>query len=95
MLSQPDPSIFYKCSLDFNISNMCSILSFDSRSMSYLLDDQFDDYFSHDYPIFFKNKISKGRIGEENYFFRNAIDNALRNNQVRACIIIIDYIIKY
>jgi len=39
---------------------MLSILSFDSRTMKYLLDDQFDDYFSSDFPLFYKNKIQKG-----------------------------------
>ena len=29
------------------------------------------------------------------YFYRSAIDNALRNNQVRAIDLIIDYLVKY
>ena len=38
---QPKPSVFYKSFLELDGSNMVSILSFDSRSMSYLLDDCF------------------------------------------------------
>ena len=29
------------------------------------------------------------------YFYRSAIDNALRNGQVRAVVLMIDYIVKY
>lgn len=54
---QPKPLVFYKSFLELDINNMVSILSFDSRSMAYLLDDQFDEYFDSRYPLFFKNKI--------------------------------------
>lgn len=84
---------------------MASILSFDSGSMSYLLDDQFDEYFSDEFPIFYKNKIQKGKNVpfdeiesyhiSNKYFYRSAIDNALRNGQVRAVVLMIDYIVKY
>ena len=36
---QPRPLVLYKSCLELNGTNMVSILSFDSRSMSYLLDD--------------------------------------------------------
>jgi len=39
---QPNPSVFYKSFLEFDGSNMVSILSFDSRSMEYLLSDEFE-----------------------------------------------------
>ena len=55
--SQPDPSVFYKAFLEFDGTNMASILSFDSRSMEHLLSDEFQDKFSDEYPIFYKNKI--------------------------------------
>ena len=34
---QPNPAVFYKSCLELDGANMVSILSFDSRSMSYLL----------------------------------------------------------
>lgn len=58
---------------------MVSILSFDSRSMHSLLGDQNDKYFQSDFPMFYKNKIKKS--GSKNkYFYRSAIDSALKNN---------------
>lgn len=60
---------------------MTSILSFDSRSMAALLSDKHSIYFSEEFPIFYKNKICKAK---DKYFYRSAIDNALRNNQVGA-----------
>ena len=54
---QPDPNIFYKPLFEFDGANMVSVLAFDSRSMKYLLNEKFDDYFSDEYPIFFRNKI--------------------------------------
>jgi hypothetical protein len=39
--TQPDPQVFYKSFLEFDGSNMVSILSFDGRSMKYLLSDSF------------------------------------------------------
>lgn len=81
--------MFYTAYLELDGANMASILSFDSGSMSYLLDDQFDEYFSDEFPIFYKNKIQKGRNVpfdevesyhiSNKYFYRSAIDNALRN----------------
>ena len=38
---------------------MVSILAFDSATLQYLLSDRFDDYFSEEIPIFYKNKIAK------------------------------------
>jgi hypothetical protein len=54
---QPNPKVFYKSFLEFDGSNMVSILSFDSRSMEYLLSDNFREFYSSEYPIFYKNKI--------------------------------------
>ena len=39
---------------------MVSILAFDSRTMKYLLSDNFDDYFTSDRPLFYRNKVQKG-----------------------------------
>jgi len=49
--------VFYKSFLEFDGANMVSILSFDSRSMSHLLDDKHADFFSDEFPIFYRNKI--------------------------------------
>lgn len=57
---QPIPQIFYKSLLELDMTNMVSMLSFDSRSMDFLLQDDFSEYFSLKYPIFYKNKIKKG-----------------------------------
>jgi len=54
---QPNPGVFYKSFLELDGTNLASILSFDSRSMEYLLDDSFAEHFSKEYPIFYKNKI--------------------------------------
>jgi len=93
---QPNPSVFYKSFLEFDGANLCSILSFDSRSMEYLLDgDKFAEHFSTEYPIFYKNKIQKGATKNNEFFYRNAIDNALKHNQVKAVSCIIKYITTY
>ena len=54
---QPDPQVFYNAYLELDCSNLVSILSFDSGSMQFLLDEKFDDWFSEDFPLFYKNKI--------------------------------------
>lgn len=87
--------MFYKSFLELNASNMTSILSFDSRSMGYLLDDNFAKHFSSEFPLFYKNKIQKGPSKDNRYFYRSAVDSALRNNQIRAVQIIIEYVVKY
>ena len=54
---QPKPTVFYKSFLELDGSNMVSILSFDSRSMAYLLSDDFSEFFSSKQPLFYRNKI--------------------------------------
>jgi hypothetical protein len=92
---QPNPEVFYKSFFELDGANMVSILSFDSRSMGYLLQDDFANYFSKQFPLFYRNKIQKGQSKDGKYFYRSAIDSALRNNQVRAVSIIIEYVVKY
>jgi hypothetical protein len=74
---QPNPLVFYKAFLEFDGANMTSILSFDSRSMAALLDDKNKEHFDSEFPIFYRNKIAK-KGGK--FFYRSAIDSALRNN---------------
>jgi len=86
--------VFYNAYLELDCANLVSILSFDSLSLKFLLDEKFDDWFSEEFPLFYKNKIQKGEsisfrenktnIANNQYFYRSAIDNALRNNQVLA-----------
>ena len=77
---QPNPTIFYKSFLELNCGNMTSLLSFDSRSTKFLLKDDFSKYFDKDYPIFYKNKLQKCQCKEMKFFYRNAIDAALKSN---------------
>jgi hypothetical protein len=86
--------VFYKSFLELDGTNIVSILAFDSRSMAYILDEKFVDFFDKDYPLFYKNKIQKTN-NKDKYFYRSAIDNALRNNQISAISIMLDYIVKY
>jgi hypothetical protein len=89
---QSNPSVFYKSFLELDGTNIVSILAFDSRSMQYILDDKFSNFFDQEYPLFYKNKIQKTNK-KDKYFYRSAIDNALRNNQVSAIAIMINYIV--
>lgn len=61
--------------------------------MKYLFGDKNHSYFSEEFPIIYKNKILKR--DNENFYYTNAIDIGLKNNQVKACNMILDYIIKY
>lgn len=81
--------------MELNGSNFCSMLAFDSRSMMFLLGDQFKSHFTIRYPVFYQNKHNKGSFQKPKYFYRNAVDIALENNQSRSVQAIIDYIIKY
>jgi hypothetical protein len=61
--------------------------------MSHLLnEDVGGEFFSDEFPIFYRNKIKKSK---ESYYYRSAIDRALKCNQVRAVSLIIDYVCKY
>jgi hypothetical protein len=62
--------------------------------MRQLLSDKYKDMFQDEFPIFYKNKIQKSN-NKSKFFYRSAIDSALRNNQIRAVDYIIDYIVKY
>ena len=76
---QPDTSIFYKSFLELDLSNMVSILAFDSRSMEYLLGSENSSNFESEYPIFFKNKFVKKNNEKKNYY-RYALENAINSN---------------
>ena len=63
---------------------MLSYLAFDSRSIKSLLSENNHQYFSSDFPLFFKNEDGK-----------SAIDVSLGKNQIRSVNLMIDYIIKH
>jgi len=54
---QPTPFCFYKSALDFDGMNMVNILSFDSRSMKNLLENEYVERLCKTHPIFYKNKL--------------------------------------
>ena len=91
---QPNPSFFYQAFLELDCATVVSILAFDTRSMESLLNEKNKQYFSDEYPIIYKNKICKDD-SLTHYFYRTAIDVALRNNQIGALNAMLDYIVKY
>jgi len=62
--------------------------------MKYLLSDKNSLYFNPKYPIIYRTKIPK-KNNPSKYFFVNAIDNAIKNNQSKAVDHMIEYIVKY
>ena len=71
--------MFFKSFLELDGANMVSILSFDSRPMEVLLDAKNEEFFQSDFPIFYKGKIQKSN-NKDKYFYRSALDSALKNN---------------
>jgi len=65
--------------LELDGANMVSILSFDSRSMECLLSENHADLFSDEFPLIYKTKAVK-KNNQAKFFYRSAIDNALKNN---------------
>jgi hypothetical protein len=70
---------------------MATLLAFDSSSMDCLLSSKNSEYFDEQYPIIYKNKLKK-RNGK-GFYYTNAIDVALKNNQIRAVNCIVKYIV--
>jgi hypothetical protein len=62
--------------------------------MKYILDEKNESFFEPSYPLFYRNKIPKTN-NKDKFFYRSAIDNALRTNQTSAIASMIQYIIKY
>ena len=79
--------------MELDLATLVSILAFDSSSISALLCDNNASYFDPKYPIIYKNKIPK-KHGSD-FYYRTAIDNALRNNQVQSVNLMVNYICKY
>jgi hypothetical protein len=64
--------------LEFDGSNIVSILAFDSKSVASLLSEENEKFFDAEFPVIYKNKVLK-KNGKD-YFVTNAIDTALSNN---------------
>jgi len=62
--------------------------------MKSILDESNKAYFTPEYPLFYKNKMPKSN-NKDKFFYRSAIDSALRTNQVSAIATMIEYIILY
>lgn len=75
---QNNQSIFFKAFLEFDFSNIVSLLSFDSKSMNTLL-GSVDDTYDKTFPILYKNKIPKlTKPGK--FSIKSPIQTALDNN---------------
>ena len=61
--------------------------------MDYLLNDSNEEYFDEKFPVIYRTKNAKSN--NQGYYVASAIDNALKNNQVKAVNLMIDYIVKY
>jgi hypothetical protein len=57
---------------------MVSILAFDSKSIMILLAEKNKYLFNEEFPIIYKIKVAKSK--GNNFYYTNAIDNALKNN---------------
>ena len=79
--------------MEFDGSNVISVLSFESEALKYLLGNQFKSFFDPIYPLFYKNKYR--RIGSDTCFFRNAIDGAISLNQAESIELAIKHICRY
>ena len=44
-------------------------MSFDSRSIQSLLDEKHSNLFSEEYPIFYKNKLEKGKPDNIKFYY--------------------------
>ena len=50
--------MFYKTFFELDKTNMLNIMSFDSKSMTILLNSNFEDlgFYQSEYPVFYMNK---------------------------------------
>ena len=71
------------------------MVSQSNKSMKYLLSDEFSQFFDDKYPIFYKNKISKGKSEKCRFFYRSALDQAIAHDQAKSIQEILDYIVVH
>lgn len=91
---QPNPSLFFKTFLELDLCNFTTILAFNSSSIEHLLSSQHEQYFIPQYPIIYKSRFQK-KNNKNRFYFNTAIDQALKNNQIKAVSFLLDYIVKY
>ena len=72
---------------------MVSILSFDSNSIRQLLADENQKFFNDKYPIIYQVKVAQ-KSGNE-YDYTNAVEIALKHNQVEGVKYLIDYVVQF
>lgn len=100
---QPKPLLFFKSCQDLNGSNLTNYLTFDSRSITELLDSKNEEFFKEDYPLFYKNKFTKPwkkkpdseDANSKVFYTRFALESCFKVNQVRAVTCILEYVSKY
>ena len=89
----PDASMFFKSYLELDLANLVSILSFDSGSIKSLLTPHNIERIDTSYTVFYKI-FQWGDLGSKAIEIMTAIDISLKNNQIQALNLIIDYIVK-
>ena len=89
---QEDYSIFFQSFLELDRRNLVSIFAFENTIVKSLLCERNKDHFKEEFPIFYRNKCSPD---DKSGARCNAIDVALRNNQIRAVNLIINHIVEY
>lgn len=80
--------------MDFDGGNMVSILAFESRSIKFLLNDELVSKVMKDgFPLIYRNKLQK--TNSNKFFYRNAIETALKLNQLGSVQVFLDFIVKH
>lgn len=81
---QGSPAVFFKVLIELNIKSMLAYLAFDYRSIKSLLDTKNEEFFSKDFPLFYKDENQQ-----------SALDVALDNNLNTSVSLMIEYLVKY
>lgn len=89
---QPEVNVFFQSFDEIDMSNMLTILSYDSRPVQTLLSEKNRHLFNSKYPLFYNYKHTNHN-GDVKY--QSAIDIALEANQIHSVALIIDYIVRY
>ena len=56
MREQPTPNIFFDVFLELHLSSLLNHLAPDSKSVKELLSDKNKEHFSHEFPLFYKQR---------------------------------------
>jgi hypothetical protein len=64
--------------------------------LKHFFKEEYEIYLEDRLPVFHKNKFLKvSHKGKQQFYYRSAIDNALRSNQINSVEIILSFIVKY